>query len=229
MARVAVAAFLGLMEVHGAGAEDRYERWHASDHLPENLAIPGVVFGQRWHAGEALRSTHDARDAAFGAPQFLITYFFGEPLETSLEEWNTLADRLHEAGRMFDDRSVRLGGLFAFEHREIAPGLDLSVRALHHRPHTGVYLHLAAATERGEADEARFREVLARPGVAGGIRFASAGAHEYGETRGGRAELYFAAPDADLEPTFAEVPNAEDAVFTGSFAPSVPFRVRGDS
>lgn len=220
MARLAVAAFLGLMEVHGDNAEERYQTWHANDHLPENLAIPGVVYGQRWRATDDLRAGHDARDETLGAPQFLITYFFGEPLETSLDEWNTLADRLRDAGRMFEERSVRLGGLFAFEHREIAPSLELSVRALHHRPHAGVYLHLAAATDRNDADEARYRALLARPGVAGGIRFASAGAHEYGEARGGRAELYFAVPDADLAATFADVPEAEDAVFTGCFGPS---------
>jgi len=217
---VAVAAFLGLMEVHGEGAEDRYQTWHANDHLPENLAIPGVVFGQRWRATAELRAHHCVREPALGAPQFLITYFFGEPLETSLDEWNTLADGLRAKGRMFEERSVRVGGLFAIEHRELAPALDLSVRALHHRPHAGVYLHMASGTERAESDEARHTELLGRPGVAGGIRFASAGAHETGGARGGRAELYFAQPGADLTATFADVPEATDAVFTGCFGPS---------
>ena len=220
MARIAVAAFLGLMEVRGDGAEARYQTWHANDHLPENKAIPGVVYGQRWHASEALRKTHRVDDPAIGAPQFLITYFFGEPLETSLDEWNLLADRLGAAGRMFDDRSVRVGGLFAFEHREVAPHLELSPRALHHRPHSGVYLQLAAHTDVGEDDRARFQAVLERENVAGGIRFASAGAHEYGDTQGGRAELYFAAPGCEPEAAFAGIPAASDVVFSGAFGPS---------
>ena len=220
MARIAVAAFLGLMEVHGEGAEARYQTWHANDHLPENKAIPGVVFGQRWHADPAVRETHDVGDPAIGAPQFLITYFFGEPLETSLEEWNLLAERLGAAGRMFEDRSVRVGGLFAFEHRQVSPHLELSPRALHHRPHAGVYLQLAAHTEFNEDDRARFQHVLEREHVAGGIRFASAGAREYGDTQGGRAELYFAAPGVDLGAAFADIPAAADGVFSGAFGPS---------
>ena len=220
MARIAVAAFLGLVEVRGENAEARYQTWHANDHLPENKAIPGVVYGQRWHANGPMRGTHRVGDPAIGAPQFLITYFFGEPLETSLEEWNLLADRLGAAGRMFEDRSVRVGGLFAFEHRQVAPDLELSPRALHHRPHSGVYLQLAAHTECGEDDRARFQSVLERDGVAGGIRFASAGAREYGDTQGGRAELYFAAPGVDAAATFADIPPAPDGVFAGTFGPS---------
>lgn len=215
MARPAVAAFLGLMEVEGENAEPRYEAWHASDHLPENKALPGVVYANRWRAVETLRRLHTIGDPALGAPQFLITYFFGEPLETSLEEWNVLAEDLDKAGRMFEGRSVRLGGLFAFEHRETAPGLPLSPRAVPHRPHAGVFLHLAGQTEFSTSDRERFSTILERPGVTGGIRFASAGVREYGDTRGGRAELYFS--DSDPAVAFSDVEHSDDCVFAGAF------------
>jgi hypothetical protein len=203
------------MEVEGKDAEARYEAWHASDHLPENKALPGVVYANRWHASEALRGKHAIGDHALGAPQFLITYFFGEPLETSLEEWNVLAADLSRAGRMFAGRSVRLGGLFAFEHREMAPGVQLSPDALPHRPHAGVFLHLASEAEFSSADRERFAAILERPGVMGGIRFASAGVREYGDTRGGRAELYFC--ETDPAAAMAGVEGADDSVFAGGF------------
>ena len=220
MARPAVAAFLGLMEVEGEDAEPRYEEWHANDHLPENKALPGVVYANRWHAPQELRAVHTIADPALGAPQFLITYFFGEPLETSLEEWNLLAEELDGVGRMFAGRSVRLGGLFAFEHRETAPGLPLSPRAVPHRPHAGVFLHLASQTEFSGADHERFAATLDRPGVTGGIRFASAGAREYGATRGGRAELYFS--DTHPSVAFAGIDASDDCVFAGVFESSRP-------
>jgi hypothetical protein len=215
VARPAVAAFLGLIEVEGEDAESRYEAWHASDHLPENKALPGVVYANRWHASEKLRGEHAIHDSALGHPQFLISYFFGEPLETSLEEWNVLAQFLGRAGRMFDGRSVRLGGLFAFEHRETAPAIPLSPRAVPHRPHAGVYLHLANQTSFSSTDHERFSSILERPGVTGGIRFASADVREYGQTRGGRAELYFC--DSDPAITFADAESAADCVFAGIF------------
>ena len=218
MARPAVAAFLGLMEVEGEDAEARYEAWHSTDHLPENKALPGIVYANRWQTPEKLRVEHTIADPSLGAPQFLITYFFGEPLETSLEEWNLLAETLGDAGRMFAGRSVRLGGLFAFEHRETAPGLALSPRAVPHRPHASVFLHLATQTEVSEPDRERFAAILERPGVAGGIRFASAGVREYGGTRGGRAELYFS--DRDPVIAFAGVECSDDCVFAGAFETS---------
>ena len=215
MARPAVAAFLGLMEVEGEDAEPRYEEWHATDHLPENRALPGIVYANRWRAPEKLRAEHRIADPALGAPQFLITYFFGEPLETSLDEWNLLAEELGEAGRLFEGRSVRLGGLFAFEHRETAPSLPLSPGAVPHRRHAGVFLHLASQTEFSANDGERFASILERPGVNGGIRFGSAGVREYGDTRGGRAELYFS--DTDPLTTFAGVSGSDDCVFAGAF------------
>ena len=66
MARPAIAAFLGLMEMDNAAAEARYEAWHASDHLPENKGILGVVYGNRWRAAREISDQvrnhdHDAQ------------------------------------------------------------------------------------------------------------------------------------------------------------------------
>jgi hypothetical protein len=219
MARPAIAAFIGLIEAEAEGAEARYEAWHASDHLPENKALPGVVYANRWHASEAIRGQHAIGDPALGNPQFLISYFFGEPLITALDEWSGLAQELGGVGRMFDDRSVRLGGLFAFEHWETAPGVVLSANAVPHRPHAGVVFQLASQPESSSIDHDRFSAILERPGVVGGIRFASTGAREFGQTRGGRAELYFC--EGDPSEIVSDVESAEDCVFTGAFlAPS---------
>ena len=35
------------------GAHRAYNRWHLYDHRPENLALDGVRWGDRWTAGEA--------------------------------------------------------------------------------------------------------------------------------------------------------------------------------
>ncbi len=65
-------------------------------------------------------------------------------------------------------------------------------------------------------DEARFVEVLGRDGVNGGLRFCNDAGPEYGTSRAGRAELYFASRDP-LE-VFHGIDPGAHAIFAGSFS-----------
>jgi hypothetical protein len=45
---------------------EQFHRWHSLEHIPERVAIPGFLRGQRWFAGSA-------------SPQYLTTYLTRDP------------------------------------------------------------------------------------------------------------------------------------------------------
>ena len=214
-----VAAFLGLMEPEPDHVL-AYQDWHADDHQPENQALDGVVYANRWLASDEHVAARQAPDAELAAARFAIAYLFAAPLEASLDEWEALERSLREQDRMFAHRALRLGGLFDLAGGEVAPRAAVSLRALPFRRHRGVLLHLAEGKAFGADDDARFHGALESPHVAGGLRFTSSGVREYGASRAGRAELYFA--DGDPLAAFAGFAPAGDALFAG------PFRTTAD-
>jgi len=209
------AAFLGLVETE-PGQVQAYEDWHADDHLPENLALPGVLHANRWIAPPAYLRHRDAPDPALGRAQFLIAYGFADPLAESLAEWVALERELRAAGRMFAERTLQLGATFDLAGADVAPGLALSAAALVHRRHRGVHLHLAEAERFGSDDARRWKATLSLPGVAGGLRWTNSGRSAYGPGRAGRAELLYTQGDP-LE-VFARLPRPQDTCFAGSFS-----------
>jgi len=216
------AAFLGLVETE-PGQVQAYEDWHADDHLPENLALPGVVHANRWIAPPAYLESRAASDPALGGAQFLIAYLFADPLAESLAAWVALERKLRAAGRMFADRTLRIGATFDLEGAAVSPGLALSPAALVHRRHRGVHLHLAEAERFGSDDASRWQATLSLPGVAGGLRLTNSGEPEYGTSHAGRAELVFTQGDP-LE-VFAQLPQPRDTRFAGAF--HTPPSIRG--
>lgn len=217
------AAFLGLVET-APGQVQAYEDWHADDHLPENLALPGVVHANRWIAPPAVLESRAAPDPALRGAQFLIAYLFADPLEESLAEWVALERKLRAAGRMFAERTLQLGATFVLEGADVAPGLALSAEALVHRRHRGVHLHLAEADRFGPDDASRWQATLSLPRIAGGLRLTNNRQPEYGTSRAGRAELLYTQGDP-LE-VFAQLPHPQDTLFAGAFCtPPKPFPI----
>ncbi|MCH2173897.1 hypothetical protein MK489_24215 [Myxococcota bacterium] len=215
MAGPARAAFFGLIETPDAERTQAYQDWHADDHQPENWALPGVVYANRWIAQADHCAVRFSADERLAQAQFLITYFFSEPIAESLATWNGLARELAPQGRMFQERVLHLGSVFECSGGEVASDAVHSTAALPHRRHRGVFLRLGRSSVPAPDDDARFASVVARPGVNGGLRFANSNGPEYGPSRAGSAELYFSSGDP-LD-VFAGVDVGTDAVFASSF------------
>ncbi len=209
-------AFLGMVETPEAVTDD-YERWHATDHLPENLALPGVVFARRWRANPAALSGRDAGPSLAKA-QFLMTYFFAAPLEPSVEAWSQLASRLGDAGRMFSDRSLPWGGLFRCAEGRVAGERPLSLEAMVHAPHRSVSVELGMDPAFERPDDGRWQRDLERPEAVGGLRFVQAGGPEYGTTVAGRAQLIFWEDQSAQESS----DSSSELLFSGTFGASDP-------
>ncbi|MEU7812195.1 hypothetical protein [Pseudonocardia sp. NPDC049154] len=80
--------------------EDRhieYNAWHQLDHLPENLRLPGVVWGDRWVCTPDCLPWVTGSDADAGH-QYAVVYWFRTPLDESVRDWTELNQRAHSGG-----------------------------------------------------------------------------------------------------------------------------------
>lgn len=128
-----------------------YNRWHQLDHLPENRALPGVIWGDRW----AL--TADCREVAAGPWQeldFMAMYWFAEPADTAVDAWTQLGEDSFQWGRGPLIPGVRRELLaffkpvksYASQQAIVAP------KVLPMRPHTGVHVTVTEFAEPHSAD-----------------------------------------------------------------------------
>lgn len=181
-----------------------YNQWHQYDHRPENLALPGVVHGDRWVRSPDCVAAGAAPDPRLASAHYMAMYWFAEPLERSVREWKQLGDTTLQQGRRPDLRYAArpLLGFFHPVASCVQPRTRVSAAALPFRPHRGIHVTVtgvdqptSAAAEEQFAWFAteRVPRVLDLPGVAGGWTFRSdrvyAGSTAGGERTGARPEL----------------------------------------
>lgn len=212
------AAFIGLIEVESSAQVDAYEAWHATDHLAENWALPTVVYAGRWIARPALRLARTG-EAALERAQFLIAYFFRDPVDEAIDAFAELGGRLTESGRGFSERQVVFGRYFDLASAHVAAGHDISARALPHRRHAGALIGLDKGDSGGEP------ALLGTRGVLGCYRFVTRPGPALDALPRGelRADLYFC--DAEPGTVWSTVaasgsPSRAGSLFSGAFATS---------
>lgn len=125
-----------------------YNEWHQLDHRPENLALPGVAWGDRW---ARLRQTSDQEDAGrpFDATDYVAMYWFRDPLKESLSAWEHLGADSFQWGRgpLIPGVGRELLAFFRPVKGYAAPSALVSTAALPYRPHRGVRLVLRRFAE----------------------------------------------------------------------------------
>src|SRR3954463_10115969 len=103
--------FLSFSEVLD-GRHREYNEWHLLDHLPENLKLEGLQWGQRWVATpELIERRLFARDE-LAPTQYMTLYLFTEPVQQALAEFQSLGRKLDSLGRFFKARRSHLSGPF---------------------------------------------------------------------------------------------------------------------
>jgi hypothetical protein len=190
-------AFFSFPEVLDPARHRDYNAWHQLDHRPENLALDGVVHGDRWVRTPACRAASAVDlDPELGAAHYVAMYWFREPAGPSIREWRELGTTTLEQGRRPELAWTRRRHTGFYRPLEglVAPGVPVSARAVPHRPHRGVVLEVLRAEEptdpRSEAGFGRHRADLTAamglPGVVGAWSFGSrevSGASPDGSTR----------------------------------------------
>jgi hypothetical protein len=152
-----VAGFFSFTEIL-AGEHRSYNEWHMLDHMPEQYAIPGVAWGQRWVSTPACRAARAVSRPALDDIHYLTLYLMTEPLADTLHEFYALGRHLHEVDRFHRQRRSRLSGPFTRKAIAAAERVLVRPEVIPFRPNRGVYVVVGGAIPA---------DAVALPGVAG--------------------------------------------------------------
>ena len=168
------AGFFAIPELAEDADHVEYNHWHSTDHIPENLAIPGIVLGTRWAAPKSYIAARGETIAKLRPNQYVVHYLMTEPVERTIDEFRDLGQRTRALGRYFAQRTILGAGWFRLLKTFSAPGLDISAEALPFRPCRGVYLEMAVIPQGKESkqisrwyDEVHIPQILGVKGVLG--------------------------------------------------------------
>ncbi|MCC9196829.1 hypothetical protein QNO08_08575 [Arthrobacter sp. zg-Y820] len=159
-------AFFSFVELTDASSHGAYNRWHQLDHRPENLALPGVAWGDRWarvadpeaalSRGSAAGRTGSTTGAnspkgadALAGTDYVAMYWFRSPAEESVTAWNNLGEASFQWGRGPIIPGVRrpLLGFFRPVKGYAAPRVLVDPDVLPYRPNRGLHLTLTRYAE----------------------------------------------------------------------------------
>ncbi len=177
---MAFFSFVSLTE-GGAEAHRAYNEWHALDHRPENLALPGVAWGDRWQRTEALASLGDAAPS-HDDTDYVAMYWFRDPVKESMKAWDQLGADSFQWGRgpLIPGVERRMLAFFKPVKGYAAPSSLVSPETIAYRPNRGLFLrvtgedspHSAQAHERfAFTDRVRMPALMDVEGVAGAWTF----------------------------------------------------------
>lgn len=176
-------AFFSFVALDDPGPDQhlRYNEWHQLDHRPENLALTGVAWGDRWARTADCRAESNANpDQA--ATDYVAMYWFRHPVEESVREWEQLGVDSFEWGRGPMIAGVRRTLLAFFRPVKgyAAASSLVSPGVIPYRPNRGLHLTMTRFAEplgpdthenhRWE-DRVVIPELLDVPGVAGAWTF----------------------------------------------------------
>jgi hypothetical protein len=165
------AGFFSFTEITD-GAHRAYNQWHQLDHLPEQMPIPGISFGQRWVSSPPCAALTRA-SPELAVTHYVTLYLLHPPLDDTIREFYDLASQLHAEDRFFSQRRAIASGPLDVLATFVAPRVRVSAAALPHRPSRGVYVvveeHVGSVEELVEAIEG----VAGVAGVAGAWVFGS--------------------------------------------------------
>lgn len=168
-------AFTSYTLVPDARDHVRYNEWHQLDHRPENLALPGVVAGERWVRTPACQRLGSALEQ-FAGFEYFTTYWFADA--ATIVRWRDLGEQTFQAGRRDDVNYIRRPwvGFHRPINAHVSSRATISPEALLHRPNRGIYLIVSALDDPRSAAAHEWNlhfeqdyvvAQLARPGVAG--------------------------------------------------------------
>jgi len=176
-------AFFSFAHITDPARHEDYNAWHQLDHRPENLALGGVELGERWVPAPDCVAAGSAPDQRLADIHYVNMYWFREPADASIREWQGLAETSFQWGRR-PDVAYSTRPVMGFFDPVRGDAKAISPAALPFRPGRGVHATLweldephSARSERVFAALAseRLPAVLEVPGVAGVWTFSSDG------------------------------------------------------
>jgi hypothetical protein len=177
-------AFFSFAEIRDRSQHRAYNEWHQLDHRPENLALPGVIWGERWVKSPDCAALTEADQELFVAFHYLNSYLLREPVEQSLKDWLELGEVSIHWGRRSDLKLAKrpLMGFFLPVKGYANPRVLVPAEILPLRPNRGVHLTVTSVQDPNTAeaeevfgwyDRVRIPDLLECRGAAGAWTFAS--------------------------------------------------------
>ena len=152
-----------------ADAVEAWNRWYDLEHLPPNIALPGIMTGKRYVAPPSLHDVREPADPlegfANGRGVHVTIYTLGGDPAQVLADMTTYRDKLEAAGRMFapEKKIVRAGDAMTWSWGVADPALKADPDDIPHIQHTSI----RAVLRRGGDDDARGRVAPAAVAVEG--------------------------------------------------------------
>jgi hypothetical protein len=177
-------AFFSFTGIADESQHRSYNEWHQLDHRPENLALPGVAWGERW----ASRGEYSAAAQAtehFDNLSYVNMYWFRPPVEQAVAEWTALGEASFQWGRgpLIPGVERQLLAFFHPVKGYAAASALVSPEVLPYRPSRGLHLTLSQISDahslEAHADHLRedrevIPDLLELDGVAGAWTFSFA-------------------------------------------------------
>jgi hypothetical protein len=140
-----------------ADAVEDWNRWYDLEHLPPNIALPGIMSGKRYVAPPDLHPVREPAERlegfADGRGVHVTVYtLHGDPVQVLVDMTST-RDVLEDAGRMFapEKKIVRAGDAMTLSWCVADPALKADPADVPHLQHTAI----RAVMRRGGDDRAR--------------------------------------------------------------------------
>src|SRR5690625_3994427 len=152
-------AFFSFVELTDQSKHWEYNEWHQLDHLPENLALDGVAWGQRWARRGQMRELGRAVSKFENVDYTAMYWFKGDP-EEAVREWTALGEATFQVGRgpLIPGVERRMLAFFEPVEGHAARRIGVGAEVLPFRPNRGVYLTLTSHPEPHSLDtHERFR------------------------------------------------------------------------
>ncbi|HXW34061.1 MAG TPA: hypothetical protein VEJ87_05735 [Acidimicrobiales bacterium] len=165
MRKEVLAGFFSFTEVTDPKEHFAYNEWHQLDHLPEQIPLEGIVFGQRWVRSPECRMAQLGAADLLDPVHYMTLYLMTGPILETLEDFKDLGRELREVGRFHEHRNARLSGPFETVDSRAAPRVLVSPDAIPYRPNLGVYVIVERTSSREPFPAVD--NVLSVPGVAG--------------------------------------------------------------
>jgi hypothetical protein len=142
-----------------ADAIEAWNRWYDLEHLPPNIALPGIMSGRRYVAPPVLHEVREPADRlegfADGRGVHVTVYtLHGDPAQV-LADMTSTRDVLEDAGRMFapEKKIVRAGDALTWSWGVADPVLKAAPADVPHVQHTAIRVVMRRGGDTAARDE----------------------------------------------------------------------------
>lgn len=153
-------AFFSFVRLTDQTQHSAYNRWHQLDHRPENLALPGVAWGDRWARNDECKDQSRAREP-LNDVDYMAMYWFNDPIDQAVDAWDRLGEQSFQWGRgpLMPGIERAMLAFFRPVKGYSAPRALVSPEVLPYRPNQGLHVRV---TEYQEPHSLATHEIFAR-------------------------------------------------------------------